>query len=202
MNKKLYTYFIFSLPILIKYIFLLIFVGTYYFNFKDLIEDLFFFIIILILYYNNTLNIRFLANSLIVVYIFNYILEGTSYLAVSSNFTSSYMYVLIESNQAELKEFIDSYQNIKISSFLVFLILSFLLLKNIKLRKYTSKRFFVSVGIVIAILVLLKFTGLIENNAYHNVVRGTYGYFDLQRNFKMNTLIKKKMCKSSKIMMF
>lgn len=191
MNKKLYTYFIFSLPILIKYIFLLIFVGTYYFNFKDLIEDLFFFIIILILYYNNTLNIRFLANSLIVVYIFNYILEGTSYLAVSSNFTSSYMYVLIESNQAELKEFIDSYQNIKISSFLVFLILSFLLLKNIKLRKYTSKRFFVSVGIVIAILVLLKFTGLIENNAYHNVVRGTYGYFDLQRNFKMNTLITK-----------
>lgn len=192
MNKKVYTYFIFSLPILIKYIFLLIFVGSYYFDFKDLIEDLFFFSIILILYYNNTLRNKFLANSLIVIYIFNFILEGTSYLAVSSNFTSSYMYVLIESNKAELKEFIDSYKNIKIFSFLVFLILSFFLLKNIKLRKYSGKRFFVSIGIVIGIIVILKFTGLIENNAYHNVVRGTYGYFELQNNFVMNTLITKK----------
>ena len=191
MNKKLKTYIIFGLPILIKYIFLFIFVGIYYFNFKDLIEDLLFFIIILILFYNNTLNNRFLANSLIVVYIFNYILEGTSYLAVSSNFTSSYMYVLIESNQAELKEFIGSYQNIKIISFLVLLILSFFLLKNIKLRKYATNRFFISVGIVFAIIVLLKFTGLIESNAYHNVLRGTYGYFDLQRNFQLNTLIAK-----------
>jgi heptose-I-phosphate ethanolaminephosphotransferase len=67
-----------------------------------------------------------------------------------------------------------------------------------KLKTASRKVFFIGLGIALGFVLFLKFTGLIESNVYHNIVRGTYGYFDLQRSFKLNANIKKEDIESKK----
>ena len=96
MFKKMRSNLFIYLPFLCKYIFLLVFVDINLIIYQDLIEDVFFFAVIVGLL-NLTKN-RFVQNWTLLVYIFYFVLETGSYIAASSNFTSSYMYVLIESN--------------------------------------------------------------------------------------------------------
>ncbi|MEN3322628.1 phosphoethanolamine transferase [Mariniflexile soesokkakense] len=112
-------------------------------------------------------------------------------MAVSSNFTSSYMFLLIESNQRELSEFTASYINTKIILFLALMVVSFFVIRKKKLEIKNSKKVLFGALFFLGIIATLKLTGLIENNAYHNIVRGTYGYFELQKSVKFNTEISK-----------
>lgn len=141
--------------------------------------------------YSNVFKKQFFIDVLCFFYVWYFVLETTSYMAVSSNFTSSYMFLLIESNQLELSEFTASYMNAKIILFLVLMIVMFFVIRNKKLEINNSKRILFGALTFLGIIALLKFTGLIENNAYHNIVRGTYGYFELQKSVEFNTEISK-----------
>ncbi|ULC58998.1 phosphoethanolamine transferase [Flaviramulus sp. BrNp1-15] len=168
--------------------FLIIFIEWDLFNIEDIKEDILFYLGILFLSFSNLINNRFFANSLYFVYILYVILETTSYIAVSSNFSSSYMYLLLESNKQELNEFASSYIS---NSIILFIVLSCLLFFFIKKNKFgILNKYYSFLGFII-ITVFLKFTGLIESNAYHNVVRGTYGYINLQNSVKLNSKISK-----------
>ncbi|MCL5129973.1 phosphoethanolamine transferase [Algibacter sp. L4_22] len=134
---------------------------------------------------------QYLTDILCFIYVFYFVLETTSYMAVSSNFTSSYMYLLIESNPSELKEFSSSYFNIPIVIFIISFIGLFFVIRKIDFKK--KNRFHSVIGVfgVIVIIAVLKLTGLIESNAYHNVVRGTYGYFEHQNSMKFDSVVDK-----------
>jgi len=191
MNRNLKNIAILSLPLLLKYFFLLITLGFNVFNIQDLIEDVVFCVIIGVILHFVVGKKRYLANSLYIIYILYFVLEGTSYLAMSTNFTSSYMYLLVESSAGELREFYHSYLSLGIIFLIVILSLIFVFLVRIRLSRTSHKRAILGAGLSIGLAVLLKFTGLIESNAYHNIVRGLYGYYELQDNFKMNSSIKK-----------
>ncbi len=180
-----------SLPLLLKYIFLLIYVDLDLIEKGEYIEDLLFYFSIISIFYTNILKSNFLIGLLYFLYSFYFVLETSSYIAVSSNFSSSFMYLLIESDQGELREFASSYISIPILLNIVFILILFFILFRNRLKIYNSKRIYIGSLVFIAIIAVLKFTGLIENNAYHNVVRGTYGYFQLQRSVKFNKEISK-----------
>ncbi|TCK66839.1 heptose-I-phosphate ethanolaminephosphotransferase [Winogradskyella wandonensis] len=182
--------FLLATPLILKYLFFLVFVDWGVFDHEDLVEDAIFFCSVSLLIHIQFFQNKLFNNLLLFVYIFYVVLETTSYLAVSSTFSSSYMYLLLESSSSELKEFAGGYFNWKI--LLVFLAnsLLFLKLRNVNFKvdfKYSN-----SIGFsgALVILLFLKFTGFIESNAYHNAVRGVYGYVDLQNGMQLSSNIK------------
>jgi heptose-I-phosphate ethanolaminephosphotransferase len=161
----------------------------YYIQNGDFREDFLFCLSILAIFYSNVLRKQILKDFLLFLYLFYFVIETTSYIAISSNFSSSYMFLLIETNQQELKEFTTSYINISTLVFIFLMIVLFFVFRRMKLVVNASKKILVSGFVFFGIIVLLKFTGLIESNAYHNMVRGTYGYFELQNSVKFNSNI-------------
>ena len=179
------------LPLLLKYIFLVFFIEIDLIEIRDVFEDVLFFFIIVSIFYSNVLKRQFLVDFLCVLYLLCIVLETTSYMEVSSNFSSSYMFLLIESNNSELGEFITSYLSWPIVLFIVLMIGLFFLIRKIKLKINITKRMLKGIFVCLFIIVFLKISGLIENNAYHNIVRGVYGYFELQNSVKFSNDISK-----------
>jgi heptose-I-phosphate ethanolaminephosphotransferase len=192
MFKQLNFFFILILPLVFKYIFLFFFIDLELFDLEDILEDIFFFFAIILLFQSKIFKKQFFADALYVIYIFYFILETTSYIAVLSNFSSSYMYLLIESNNAELNEFMSTYINIPILLFIALMSFLFIIIRKKRFVIKKIKKPIIEVLSFFAIVIFLKFTGLIESNAYHNIVRGTYGYFQLQKSVNLKTEISKK----------
>lgn len=180
-----------SIPLILKYIFLLLFISWDLFYAEDVIEDLGFFIVIGFLVYGHFFKAQFYTDLVCVIYLFYLILETTSYIAVSSNFSSSFMYLLLESNTAELNEFGASYISVPIVLVIIIFCSLFFLIRRVKQSINSNSQKIIGLIGVICVTVFLKFTGFIESNAYHNAVRGTYGYFELQNSFKLDSNIKK-----------
>lgn len=178
------TSFLLFFPLLCKYIFIVLFLGFELITGDEIIEDLIFYLLILIL----VVSIRksLIALFFVAVYVFYFILETTSYIAVSSNFTSSFMYVLIETSKDEFSEFASSYFNYKIVLYVALAVISFFFLRKHIVNHQRKNRLVFSIVFIGFTVAFLKFTGLIESNAYHNIVRGAYGYFELQNNFKLS----------------
>ena len=192
MSFKSYKYCLFLLlPLFLKYLFLGLFVNLGLVEAGDVLEDALFFVAMLSFASTHILKRQLLKDVFHIVYVMYFVLETTSYMAVSSNFTSSYMFLLIESNHRELTEFTTSYINIKIVAFIVLMFVLFITIRKQVLEVKYSKKVIIGGFIFLSIIGLLKFTGLIENNAYHNIVRGVYGYFDLQNSVKLSNEILK-----------
>lgn len=191
MFKHFRGYLVFSLPLLFKYLFLWVFIDLYLFEKGDLLEDFLFCFAILTVLSIDVFRKQFFINIIFILYLLYFILETTSYIAISSNFSSSYMFLLIDSSEGELHEFISSYVNAPIIVFIIVMIILFFIM--IKMRLNFEYKINILLGSIcfLGIVILLKFTGLIERNAYHNMVRGTYGYFELQKNVKFNEDISK-----------
>jgi len=173
-------------PFLLKYVFLLIFIDFGLLAIGDFIEDIIFSSLISILLFSSIGKIKLVRQTLLFFYVLYFILETVSYLAVSSNFTSSFMYILIESSKGELNEFVNSYFKLEV---VFFIILSLLFLIVLSRKKYMTNKYlsFVITSIsILLIIAFLKLTGLIERNAYYNIVRGVYGYFEMQDNFELS----------------
>ena len=190
-NKKIKQIIILALPLLLKYVFFFVFVDWRVFDSEDIKEDVIFFGLIALLIQTKLFQKHFFKTLLLFVYLLYIVLETTSYLAVSSTFSSSYMYLLLESSSAELKEFAGGYFSWPI--LLVFLINIFFFFRLRKIAwnaDYKQSNLLGLSGFAIIIFVL-KFTGLIESNAYHNAVRGSYGYYKLQKNMQLASAINK-----------
>ncbi|MGZ0014902.1 phosphoethanolamine transferase [Yeosuana sp. AK3] len=167
------------------------FIDLYFIEDGDFKEDILFYFSIIAIFYSNLLKRQVFIDFICFLYVLYFILETTSYMAISSNFSSSYMFVLIESNKAELSEFTTSYINIPIIVFISIMIVLFFVIRKLRLFVKTPKRTIIGSLVFFAIVLFLKGTGLIESNAYHNIVRGTYGYFELQNSVKFNSEILK-----------
>ncbi|TXG34558.1 phosphoethanolamine transferase [Seonamhaeicola maritimus] len=154
-------------------------------------EDVLFCFSIIAIYFGNIFKRQFLYDLLSLTYLFYFVLETTSYIAVSSNFSSSYMFLLIESNKEELTEFSASYITLPIISFIILMATLFFLIRKVRITLNLPKKHLIGVFLFIGVIVVLKMTGLIERNAYHNVVRGVYGYIELQNSVKFNNNILK-----------
>ncbi|SEQ83484.1 heptose-I-phosphate ethanolaminephosphotransferase [Hyunsoonleella jejuensis] len=178
-------------PLLLKYVFLLCFIDWVLFDIQDIIEDAFFLIVIIVIVNSDIVRKQLFGDILFLIYLFYLILETTSYMAVSSNFSSSFMYLLLESNRDEFREFSSSYINFPIVLFVMVMIIMFFKIRKLSFKSYFKYRNIIAVLGVVFIVFTLKVTGLIESNAYHNIVRGTYGYIDLQSSMKFSNVIKK-----------
>ncbi|MBD0830556.1 phosphoethanolamine transferase [Aestuariibaculum sediminum] len=119
-------------------------------------------------------------------YLLYFTIETSTYLALKSTFNSSFMYVLIETNIAELIEVFQAYLSSKILLVLVIMIGLALFYKKLfsSFEKTLKKQ--IALVICVSILVGLKFTGYIEQNLYHNMLRGVYGYYELQNKFSQS----------------
>jgi heptose-I-phosphate ethanolaminephosphotransferase len=189
MYKKYSFFLLLSLPLLLKYVFLLIFIDFDLLEIGDMFEDMLFYMFVVFVFYANIFKKQIFVNIIYIIYLLYFVLETTSYMAVSSNFSSSYMYLLIESNRGELKEFVSSYFSIPIMLFILIIIGLFFVIRKQKLIRPNSKKIITGITCFLSIVVFLKFTGLIESNAYHNILRGVYGYVQLQNSVKLNTNI-------------
>lgn len=172
-----------------KYLFLFFIIDLGLIEKGDIIEDILFCFSIAVLFLTGILKKQIYIDMLWFLYVSYFILETTSYIAVSSNFSSSYMFLLIESNKSELNEFAKSYINAPIISFLIVMCILFLFIRKKKFEINKPRKVLIGFLFFFGIVVFLKLTGLIENNAYHNIVRGTYGYWELQNNTKFNSNI-------------
>ena len=157
----------------------------------DVLEDVLFVLSVVSVLYSGIFKRQFFLLGLYAIYALYFVLETTSYMTVSSNFTSSYVYLLIESNELEMKEFLTSYIDLKIVFFFVSMVVFFLLIRKIKLEINNRKKVFIGISCFFSIVIFLKISGFIEENAYHNIVRGTYGYFELQNNYRFDASIDK-----------
>ncbi len=191
MFKRIKGILVLAFPLVLKYIFLLCFIDWVLLDVQDLVEDIFFFIIILLLINSGIKRNHLLKNILFFIYLFYLVLETTSYMAVSSNFSSSFMYLLLGSNPDEMKEFSSSYINFSIVLFIIITTLFFFKIRKLSFKNYFKHRNVIAVFGTVIIVFILKFTGLIESNAYHNIVRGAYGYIDLQSSIKFSNDVKK-----------
>jgi heptose-I-phosphate ethanolaminephosphotransferase len=99
--------------------------------------------------------------------------------------------LLLESNKQELSEFSLAYINFPIILFIVLSGILFFIIRKNRFKTVNKHRLIIGLLGFIAIVVFLKLSGLIESNAYHNIVRGTYGYVDLQNSVKFNSIIDK-----------
>lgn len=178
-----------SLPLLVKYIYLLFFIDWDLFNSKDIREDLLFFLIIVLLFYGNPFKKQIWSDLLCFVYILYFILETSSYIAVSSNFSSSYMYLLLDSNNQELGVFLFSYISWSILAFIFLNVIVFFIVRKVQLKASIKHKLLICTFGFVGIVAFLKFTGLIESNVYHNIVRGTSGYIELQNSIKFESKV-------------
>ncbi len=182
--NNIMSYLLFLVPLLLKYIFIFVF-GDYELLFlRDFLEDFVFYIFICLAI--NILKGKLFKLFLIVVYVFYFFLEGASYLAVSSNFSSSFMYVLVESSKGEFSEFMHSYFSGYVIFFLILMVCAGILLAKKEYKSIDSIR---ATFLILCLIVFLKLTGLIESNAYHNAVRGVYGYYQLQKGFRLKQVV-------------
>lgn len=191
MFKKHHSILILGMPMLLKYAFQLLFMDWALFDVEDIIEDVFFFLVILFLLYSSLIKKQVFKDLVCFVYILYVVLETTSYLAISSNFSSSFMYLLLESNPQEFSEFTSSYVSVPIVLFIVLNIILFFVIRRHSFRTYNKYHKWIGVLGVLLITAGLKLTGAIESNAYHNTVRGIYGYIDLQNSMRFSGTIKK-----------
>ncbi|MFB9058015.1 phosphoethanolamine transferase [Mariniflexile ostreae] len=183
------NYIVFCLPLVFKYLFILLFSNLYLVEIGDVAEDVFFTVAIILLL---ALFIKpFFRHAIFLLFTLYFVLETASYLAVSSNFSSSFMYLLIESNPQELREFGGAYISVPILIFIVLAVFWYSIVEKNRLCFNLQKYWGVLILSFLGLIGVLKFTGLIENNAYHNVVRGLYGYYQLQNDFNLNQLIDK-----------
>ncbi len=185
MIRILKEFLLILLPLFLKYFYLNLFIDLDLVKNGDYLEDFVFSILVFVLLTFGTLKFKFIRYVVIFFYGFYYIIETISYIAVSSNFSASFVYVLIESSKGEFSEFVNSYFKIEVIIF-VCIILSyifFLIKRKYNLIKKLS--LLKTITIIIFVVGFLKINGEILNNAYYNVVRGAYGYFDLQNNFEL-----------------
>lgn len=186
MIKKIKIILVLSFPLLCKYLFLTLFIDWKLFDLQDIIEDVVFFIGIVFLFYAASIKGKFLISLVSLFYITYVVLETISYVAISSNFSSSFMYLLLESNRNEVYEFVASYISLPIVLFIILSIVLFFYIKKYKFKTFGFQGVIIGIFGFFAICFGLKHTGYIESNVYHNIVRGVYGYIDLQNNTKFN----------------
>ena len=191
MLKNFKNVLIVSVPFLLKYIFLFTFIEWNLFNVEDLQEDLLFLVITNLLLHTRFSRNKFVRDIICFIYLVYFVLETSSYIAVSSNFSSSYMYLLLESNSQELREFTYSYINITIIIFVILCAALFFIIRKKQFSFFNNKKSIIAFLGSVFIVVFLKLTGLIEHNVYHNIVRGIYGYIDLQSSVNFNSKITK-----------
>jgi len=191
MFKNINTIALLVFPLVLKYVFLLCFIDWVLFDIQDVLEDVCFVILMGLLIYSDLRTKQFFKDTLLMLYLLYLVIETTSYMAVSSNFSSSFMYLLLESNPDEIKEFSSAYVSLPIVLFILILVIFFFKIRKIHFKNHFKYRNVISIVGVVLTIFILKFSGLIESNAYHNMVRGTYGYLDLQNSIKFSNNLKK-----------
>jgi heptose-I-phosphate ethanolaminephosphotransferase len=180
---------LFFLPFVVKIIVFVFLSKSILYIGADIIEDLVFSCLILFLLLNISVKFGWFKLLLLGVYIFYYVLEISSLLVTESNFSASYMYALLDSNTEELYNFFSNYFNGIIIFFILLLgiIYGFLL----KLNYFSPYKIPSSIKVfgVVICLFMLKLTGYTENNSYYNIIRGSYGYYQLNLMIKSTSAI-------------
>ncbi len=179
-KKKWYAYSILIFPWLLKFIINFWFLKDSVLKGEDYLEDGAFFLMTLLLLgiaekVNPVWKIPVLAG-----YFLSFAIEIGTLFIVKSGFSSSFVYVLLDTNIREFTEFTEVHW--KHSVGLIILVLFIVFVAAVKLRHYFTVRYPLGVllGAVLGLFLLLKVTGIITYNPVYNVIRGAYGYYDLR----------------------
>lgn len=187
MKPKIKFFTLWILPIFLALLFEVFFAEFRFDRWKNVLENLFFAAVMLLTVpLFDSLKIKtFLVNFYYLLFIFCLFLETAFFYLFGTIFSASAIYILIETNAAEAREFLGFYLDIPI--FLLFATLFILLFLYLKLPKENlfqkrAKSIKIFSGIsFIGILVVLKFTGLILPNFVYLTGKGVYSYVNEQR---------------------
>ncbi|HET8838720.1 MAG TPA: sulfatase-like hydrolase/transferase [Flavobacteriaceae bacterium] len=108
-----------------------------------------------------------LADSYFVFFVLCLFLESAFFYLFHTNFSASAIYILIETNAAESREFLGFYLDVPIICFfLALLLLCFLYFKRRKniFRKYSLRVKAMSLSLLVGLLIFMKFSGMIDPN--------------------------------------
>tara|TARA_R110000868_G_scaffold1389_29_gene10875 strand:- start:8481 stop:10022 length:1542 start_codon:yes stop_codon:yes gene_type:complete len=175
---KKYSFLIF-LPFLLKLIVELVFAQKFLFVIGDFIEDIIFSLLILFLLLNVPCKFVYFKYIILGIFVIYFILEISSILIVESNFSASFMFALLDSNPIELIGFFSSYFTLLNSILIVLSLIIYVVLIRKDYNSSFNTSFYLKVLVTLICIAVLKFTGLIENNVYYNILRGSFGYYQL-----------------------
>lgn len=179
-NLKPFSFWV--LPILISFLFELFFTDFRWYNFQNLVENLVFLFSILITLslVKNQIWKSILYQFGYLIFVLCLLLETSFFYLFSTYFSASSIFIFLETNPAEISEFLDLYVDSKLfiySGILCFLIISFFI-KRTKtalefFSKYSAK---LKIGMVLVFVISLKLSGFIIANFPFQVLKGSVSY--------------------------
>jgi len=182
----------FLIPIFFAFIFVIFFNAIKPLLIYNLIENILFsaLIISFCFFFHKIKTRRFLFLVLTIFFNFFLIFETLYYYLFEAILSSSAIFILIESNNSEITEFISSHIDVKIISFLVFsfLITIYSVYKIFKYLKFTTDlkiNRFTLFEIILNIYFVLKLTGFIIYNGPYIVLKTPLNYLYEINKFKV-----------------
>ncbi|MCP4971094.1 MAG: sulfatase-like hydrolase/transferase [Arcobacter sp.] len=172
-------------PIILAFILEISIQGIGYSVFQNLIENILFAVLIF-LAINQLSGIKFgkkIANILIIFFYLILIIETGLFLLFQTRFNASYIYVILNTNYNEVKEFSSVYYNYNLFWLLLFLVplLSVFSKKIYKQVKANTINLIGSLILIVFVLSVLKFSELIIYNLPYIAVK-SYGQYQDQVN--------------------
>lgn len=199
-NKIKYHFlFIWLLPILVTLFYEVFFTDFEFSRIENFFENILFAIAMLVtVVWFNSIRIQYLLQSIYyIIFLICLFLETAFYSLFKAQFSASAIFIALETNTAEAKEFLQFYIDTPIILFFLSLIgCLFLFIRNessffnlVLLRK---KKKFLAGLIFLLLLLFLKVTKLIVPNFPYLLVKASYEYYDEQKKmeaFKIDTPI-------------
>lgn len=128
---------------------------------------------------------RFLINCYFVFFVFCLFFESAFFYLFNTFLNPSSIYILLETNLAETKEFVGFYlDEVVLLYFLMLAVVVFFYLKMTKnelLKKYSRNTKFLSGGLLLCLLLFLKFSGLIVPNLPYLTGKSVWEYVQEQQ---------------------
>lgn len=194
MNQKKAKYqfiFIWLLPILITFFYEFFFTEFNFSRLENFIENILFATVMLITvpWFNNA-KVQYILQSIYyLIFLLCLFIETSFYSLFTAQFSASAIFIALETNTAEAKEFLQFYVDFPILVFFVsLLICAFLFFRNKNSFFYFAftrqrSKFFLGC-IFIFILLFLKITKLIVPNFPYLVAKASYEYYEEQKKMQ------------------
>lgn len=182
MKINLKPFLFWLLPILISFLFELLFTDFRWYNFQNLVENLVFLFSILIILsmVKNQKWKSILYQFGYLIFVLCLLLETSFFHLFSTYFSASSIFIFLETNPAEISEFLDLYVDSKLiiySGILCFLIILFFLKRTKTALKFSSKYSAkLKIGMVLFFVISLKLSGFIIANFPFQVLKGSVSY--------------------------
>ncbi len=182
--KRLFV--LFLIPITVAFLFELLFKGFIPSRILNVIENVLFAVLLLIplFFLTNKIISKVYITLALIIFSFCLCFETLYFYLFNTSFSPSSIFVVLDSNSDEAKEFIDFYLDVKIIFFvlLLTLITLYIIIKEIKISNLnfdiSNKGKLKVIGIILVLLLFLKVSKLIVYNLPYLLIKSSIEYYE------------------------